>query len=134
MDVLSVERSNLEWLNLSDNQISETGASFVAQMLETNDTLTHLWLETNRIDDPGVKAIAVALKRSNRTLERLFLNGNEEITNRIVAVLIWMLDDNQTLTQLELIDCGLSEHGQRELNSIEKGENFCLKAYCSLND
>ena len=100
MDVLSVERSNLEWLNLSDNRISETGATAVAEMLEINDQLTHLWLETNRINDRGAEAIAVALEKSNRTLEQLSLSGNKYISDESVPALIRMIKASRSMTQL----------------------------------
>ena len=134
MDVLSVEKTNLQWLNLSDNQISVTGASFVAEILETNDQLTHLWLETNRINDRGVEAIATALEKSNQTLKQLFLSGNEDVTDASVPALIRMIKANRSLTQLELIDCGLSKRGRWQLNRLGQRDNFCLKADCSLND
>ena len=133
MNVLSVERTNLEWLNLSNNQISETGATFVPQMLETNDQLTHLWLEANEINDQGVEAIATALEKSNRTLKQLFLSGNEEITDESVPALIRMIKENRALTQLELIDCGLMKNGRWQLNCLRKQENIQLKVYRSFN-
>lgn len=133
MDVLSVERTNLESLNLSDNRITRVGATAVADMLEINDHLTHLWLEVNRIDDRGVEAIATALEKSNRTLEQLYLSGNERITDESVPALIRMVKTNRSLTHLELIDCGLWKNGRWQLNCLKKQENIQLKVYRSFN-
>lgn len=134
MNVLTVARTNLKSLNLSDNRIGETAATSVGKMLETNDKLTHLWLETNQINDQGVEAIATALQKSNRTLEQLYLSGNELITDRRVTGLIRMLDENRALTQLELSDCSLSPNGRWQLDCIEKRGKFQLIANCSLSE
>ena len=59
-------------LNLSNNNISDVGATDLAQALHHNSTLKELNLSRNNISDAGVTALAQALHH-NSTLEKLHL-------------------------------------------------------------
>ena len=48
----------------------------MATVIESNSTLTILYLNTNRIGNEGAIAIAAALE-SNYTLTKLYLHGNK---------------------------------------------------------
>ncbi len=63
-------------LHLEGNKLGNDGARYIAMLLMSNKTeLTHLYLNNNLIEDEGAEFIATALK-SNRTLQYLYLNNN----------------------------------------------------------
>ena len=127
MNVLSSENGTLKSLNLSDNNITDVGAEYLAEMLKTNDKLTHLWLDTNHIDDRGAGAIALALTTHNSTLEQLYLNWNELISDMSTPLIVSMLKHNQSLTRFEISNCDLSQASKGEILCVEKPENFKLQ-------
>ena len=63
-------------LNLSFNQIGDTGAASIAQALSFNSTLTTLDLSNNKIGDKEATAISQALT-SNSTFTALNLDKNK---------------------------------------------------------
>ena len=70
--------SDLNTLDLSHNNISNVGATDLAQALHHNSTLKGLSLSHNNISDVGATDLAQALHH-NSTLERLDLYDNDGI-------------------------------------------------------
>ncbi len=67
--------SSLTRLNLSSNQITEVGAAALTEVLQVNKSIIVFLFYDNQIGDLGATAIAQALK-INKTLDTLDLNSN----------------------------------------------------------
>ena len=79
--------STLKTLNLSHNNISDAGATDLAQALRHNSTLEKLYLSHNNISDAGATDLAQALHH-NSTLEKLDLDGNDGIGEEGIRQLV----------------------------------------------
>ncbi len=125
--ILVKRYSNLTFLSLNYNRITDRGAQYLANMLKSNDILTDLWLSYNEIGNAGVQSLADVLLSKNETLTQLYLNGNTSINNLIIDDLVLMLKLNRRLNTLWLQDCNLTKEGKEILeNSIESREDFDL--------
>ena len=93
-------RSALHTLDISLTKCGEDGASAVADMLRTNNTLTELNILQNTLSCRGVICIAKSLKL-NKTLKTLYL-GMTECGNEGAIAIADMLYSNETLTKLYL--------------------------------
>ncbi len=91
-------------------------------MLKTNRTLTHLWLEQNRIDDRGVQILFGILARHNWSLECLSLFSNKLISDLSIPAIIDMLRLNQSLQKLDINDCNLTDIGEGKLQEMIKSK------------
>jgi Ran GTPase-activating protein (RanGAP) involved in mRNA processing and transport len=95
--------------------------------LETNKTLTDLWLPANKITDRGLKRLAEVLKNKNKTLKVLSLEWNKFSSDSTVDILLGMLHNNTTLTSLNLNSCKLSRSAITQLkNAAKSKKNFEL--------
>ncbi|KAJ3002666.1 T-complex-associated testis-expressed protein 1, partial [Thoreauomyces humboldtii] len=74
--VLTSPTTSLTRLILSNNQIGQTGGTFIANALSRNHVLTHLSLRMNHVGDKGGSAIFSAL-RGNDALQILDLSCNQ---------------------------------------------------------
>lgn len=86
----------------------------------TNRTLTWLWLTGNEISNPGVKLLSNVLANYNVTLEWLFLDSNQLITDLSVDDFIYMLERNNQLKTLYINNCNLSNTTKVKLVKITK--------------
>jgi Ran GTPase-activating protein (RanGAP) involved in mRNA processing and transport len=111
-NALSMNECSLIKLDLSQNDITDEGAKYLAQMLKTNRILTHLSLSNNKISDNGVKFLTDALQNRNNTLEALSLTENKSLTDASVDCLVNMFQRNRSLKKLWINDCNLSKSGQ----------------------
>ncbi len=94
--------STLEVLHLSGNdQVSDTGAFFIAESLKRNSSLRELNLGRCGIGDEGVKSLSDALVE-NDSLKRLDLDSNDGITERGLSALTECLKTNSGLVTLWL--------------------------------
>ena len=91
--------SALHILNISETGFGEDGASAVADMLSTNNTLTELDISVNPLSSRGFTCIAKALKL-NKTLKHLNLNKTK--CDEGAVAISDMLRSNETLTVLYL--------------------------------
>ena len=114
-DALSCNRNALKKLDLSENEITNHGAEYLAQMLRTNTVLTHLSLSHNKITDHGLQFLTDALRNRNKTLQTLSLTQNKLLTDTSVTYLIEMFKTNRSLKKLWINDCNLSKAGRDEL-------------------
>ena len=124
---LSINNNTLKKLNLGFNEITDDGAQHLAQMLKTNRTLTHLWLQENHIGDRGTQLLAGVLARHNWTLELLALYSNKLLSDLSVNAMLDMLRMNQSLQQLNIDHCSLTEVGEAKLQEmIQSKKDFQL--------
>ena len=106
--------STLKELILSSNNISDVGATDLAQALHYNSTLNELNLNNNSISDVGATALAQALHH-NSTLKELILSCNN-ISDVGATDLAQALQHNSTLKTLYLYgNDGIGEEGTRQL-------------------
>lgn len=57
----SIVHSKLKTLNLESNGITMDGASYLAQIIKNNRTLTELYLSKNHLGDRGVELLTIVL-------------------------------------------------------------------------
>jgi len=128
---------------LKRNPIGPEGALHLARMLARNQTLRTLDLVNTDLGPDGMSAVLKVLCEENRTVERLYLGGNDIVgvqgaeplavllrSNSVlkalllnvnhlgdagVTTLAGALRENQTLQQLGLASCGISAAGVTRL-------------------
>jgi Ran GTPase-activating protein (RanGAP) involved in mRNA processing and transport len=93
--------SGVHSLWLKRNPIGENGAKHLAQLLEQNQTLRVLDLVHTHIGPVGLERILEVLIHHNRTLERLYLGGNQ-LGPSSAASLSLLLERNPKLKALLL--------------------------------
>ena len=120
--------STLNTLDLSNNNISDAGATDLAQALHHNSTLKELYLSSNNISDAGATDLAQALHH-NSTLKELYLSHNS-ISDAGATALAQALHHNSTLKELELYgNYGIGEEGTRQLVqavTVNTSVNYCF--------
>lgn len=100
--------ASLTEIDLSENEITSTGACILAGVLKKNTTLTALKLFSNSIDYKGILSLFAALK-INRTLTEIELSSNEIYTSqdnhvKLGATIAEVLMENSALTSVLLND------------------------------
>ena len=95
--------STLTYLDLSNNNIGDAGATALATALHTNISLTALSLYNNNIGDAGATALATAL-HTNTSLTTLDLRYNNIGAAGVNTLMIAL----QTNTILRLLRLGVS--------------------------
>lgn len=105
---------SLTELYLDHNEIYAEGAVILANALRENETLQVLQLSSNQVHDKGAEAIAKVLANENTTLKRLCLERNK-ITSRGVEALLKALESNVTIHYVEVGKHQTSLHQELEL-------------------
>lgn len=113
-----IKDSSLFVLGLADNKITDEGVCCLAEMLKRNKRLTVLGLEYNQIGDQGVERLTDVLKDKNSSLQHLLLAGNTLITDSSMKSLVTMLENNRSLTRLDLRNCSLSTTAKTKLENM----------------
>jgi Ran GTPase-activating protein (RanGAP) involved in mRNA processing and transport len=114
-DFLISTNSNLEILDLSDNDISNEGASIIANIIRNNNKLKNINLFSDNIGVSGSIDIASALKE-NKTLKILNMECNPVQTEGIHSFTVALYSNNS------LIELNLPERyiGNREYNMLKE--------------
>jgi Ran GTPase-activating protein (RanGAP) involved in mRNA processing and transport len=115
-----------EELYLGLNKITSAGASVLAQALNNNNTLEHLWLYHNQLSDAGVYYLSETLSTNNNILKILDL-GKNGITDEGAKYLAQMITNNTTLTSLFLQENNISDIGALPLASAIQHYNKTIK-------
>ncbi|WP_310481877.1 hypothetical protein [Chamaesiphon sp. VAR_48_metabat_403] len=146
------DNSAVTGLWLKRNPIGVEGAEHIAKMLQTNTGIQIIDLVHTRIGKVGLKAIADALIKTNRTVKRLYLGGNDldsddaylladllksnssiealflnvnHLGDRGIEILADALATNHTLTELGLASNGITDRGcELLLSAIEHMPNL----------
>ena len=119
---VAMNSSTLTSVDLEDNDISDVGATYLAQMLAENTTLLCLSLSQNQIGDAGMKLLANALAHRNTCLQYLNLSANTEISDESIGSITAMMEDNRSLVKLDLRHNHLTKGGERELRTAAKSK------------
>lgn len=106
------DNAHITHLDLSGNSIGAEGAKYLSQLLQVNDTLVVLRLQSANLGD-GTTTIANALK-ANNTLTALDLSGiggihRNTIWGASAAALAEMVEWNQVLAYINVASCGLQK-------------------------
>jgi hypothetical protein len=102
----------LRKLNLSVNPVGDKGLQYIAEALTTNTTLTELSLRDCRlrITEESGSALTEMLQR-NKTLTELNLSWNKAISDNAASFIIEGLKKNATLKILNLAVCSITSKG-----------------------
>lgn len=112
---LGINNNTITQLALGWNKITDTGAKYLAEMLKTNTKLLRIGLLHNEIGDQGVRVLARVLETHNKTLQGLSLDENTLVSDSSVDSLVDMIKRNQSLKELLVNGCGLSQKGIKRL-------------------
>ncbi|CAF1385198.1 unnamed protein product [Adineta steineri] len=113
-------KKNLQQLHLKSNEITDEGINYLIRILKINKTLTHLDLSDNYITDTGLRKLTQTIDEEEINLKSLVLNGNKQLTETSVLLLISMIKKSTSMENLSLIDCNISEKSKVKLKEIEK--------------
>ncbi|CAK9203509.1 unnamed protein product [Sphagnum troendelagicum] len=116
---------SLKELTLRKSENGQRGARAVAQMLRTNDSLTHLGLPSARFSDPSDVCTILESLETNETLHTLDLRRCEAVGGDVVlAKMMDLLRANPWLKEIDLTNTPLERDGhavqvkaQLEMNS-----------------
>ena len=120
----SLDTTSLCNLNLSENKIGDSGVTFLAKVLTSNNSLTNLKLKSNKIGASGADSLSTALT-VNSSLSSLDLMGNK-LTDRGAAFLSEVLKVNSSLTDLNLSSNSIGDSGALSLSKALSSEHSCL--------
>ncbi|CAF1123103.1 unnamed protein product [Adineta ricciae] len=123
-DSLTTGSQVLKKLGLAKNEITDHGMKYLAELIKTNRTLTQLDLCSNQISDDGIRLLADAVRHHGSTIEILWLMNNPLITDDSVDSMIQMIKHSQSLRQLWIFKCSLSELGKEKLKRLEQTKDI----------
>jgi hypothetical protein len=95
-------------------------------LLKTNQTLTCLSLDNNKITNQGMQFIANVLTNSNKRLDPPPVNGNKSINDECIPSLIPMLKQNRSLKNFNIESCGITKQGKTRLQQMVKNKKEFL--------
>lgn len=128
IDGLIAAKAKLQYLSLSNNpRMGDAGIEHLVRFLKTNRAMTLLSIPNTGITDRGVRMLADALCGADPGapsvgLEKLHISFNKLITDESVDSLLEILSKNQTLKNLCVQNCNLTDSGRDRLRkaSIKK--------------
>jgi len=133
--IMNAGRSNLDSIDLSNNNISTGGGTYISDFLTTNPILGSLFLDGNSLNDRDALVIAKALKY-NTNLGFLDLTGNNGISKRGWLALRKAEFDDTSLNAIA--DCNHTcniryPSGNDAIEGVDtremNGDRYCLVAY-----
>ncbi|XP_041070434.1 NACHT, LRR and PYD domains-containing protein 3-like isoform X2 [Carcharodon carcharias] len=110
----------IQELNLQNNNLTDSCAKDLASVISTNQSLTDLDLENNRLGDAGVKLLSVALRNLGCKIQRLSL-GYNTLTDSCAEDLASVF--NHSLTDLNLAGNKLGDSGVKRLSVALRGSD-----------
>lgn len=128
VDGLITAKAKLQYLSLSNNpRMGDAGVEHLIRLLRANRSTTLLSIPNTGITDRGVRMLADALcatepSSSSVGLEKLHISFNKLITDESVDALLEILSKNQSLKNLCVQNCSLTDTGRDRLRkaSIKK--------------
>jgi len=117
-NILARNTSKLKTLSLHSTGITDESVKSLAAMLKTNTNLLWLHLGQNKITDTGLVLLTDVLTHENETLKVLALSENKSITDVSVDIILQLLTKNQKLETIWLTDCNISIDGKAKLREF----------------
>uniref|UniRef100_A0A8C1P8E4 Uncharacterized protein n=1 Tax=Cyprinus carpio TaxID=7962 RepID=A0A8C1P8E4_CYPCA len=105
----SAFNSNLRELDLSRNQIGDSGVTEISSLLRNSQTLQILRLSDCSISEEGYKALSSALRSNPSHLIELDLTGNDPGPSGVKQLSDLLQDPNCQLKTLSLCGCSITE-------------------------
>ena len=127
--LLKCSKSQLSWLRLGGNQLTEEAAKYLAEAINNNNCqLRTLSLRANTISDIGAQHLAEAINNNNCQLRTLNLSYNNisDIGTQYLAEAI--NNNNCQLRELYLRENNISDIGARHLAKAINNDNCQLRA------
>ena len=100
--------TTLEELVLENVPVTDKDTTYLSDMLETNQTLKLLRLIACNVTDNGIHDIHKGLVK-NKTMTRLFLSNNPQITSASTNVIVDLMQNTKSLKELHLAATLLEE-------------------------
>ncbi|KAB5587283.1 hypothetical protein PHYPO_G00011390, partial [Pangasianodon hypophthalmus] len=127
--VLSSNSSSLRELDLSNNNLQDSGVKLLSAGLENpHCTLETLRLESCSITGEGCAALVSALKSNTSShLRELNLNYNKPGESGVKLLSDLLKDPHCKLEKLQLRDCNLTEESCRALSSVLSSNSSSLR-------
>ena len=118
-----IQKGTLGILNLSCNDLGDSGIEKVSQALKVNVTIKSLFLAINNIGIDGAKSLAIALCH-NHTLKRLVISYNKIMDDGVMAISECFKisgENNTKLTCVKILDLStncLTSHSKTAVSTI----------------
>ena len=108
--------NNIEHLILFGNPIGDTGASFISNAVRETTSLKSLDMFNCGITSQGAEELSRALAQ-NSSLEKLDIGCNEGVGDEGIKHIAEALKNNKQLKELHISDCGMADKGAAYLAS-----------------
>jgi len=119
-------------LLLGNNIVGNGGAEAIAAAINNPSCpLTTWYIAGNEIDAKGIKPICQALAK-NTQVDQLWLKRNPLLPAGALEV-SWLLKQNQTLTVLDLVNCGILDDGIKALMDGLRSNRAMKHVYLGTN-
>ncbi|XP_078087474.1 NACHT, LRR and PYD domains-containing protein 3-like isoform X2 [Mustelus asterias] len=106
----------IQELGLEENILTDCGAKDLVSALNTNQSLTYLNLNNNKLGDTGVKLLSEALRNPDCKVQKLWL-ADCGLTASCAEDLAFTLSKNQSLIELNLSSNKLGDSGVKNLSA-----------------
>ena len=121
----------VEHIYLTNNQITDTGASLISKAVRETTTLKTLILYNCGITSRGAEDLSRALAQ-NSSLEKLDIGGND-IGDEGVSHVAEALKENKQLKELWIGDCAVTDKGAASLASALRVNNSLKMLHMGIN-
>ena len=126
--LLKYRESQLSWLNLENNQLTDEAAKYLAEVIgNTNCRLQTLDLSRNNISSFGTQHLAEVIKNINCQLHTLDLSGNNTSDTGAQHLAEAINNINCQLRALDLSENNISAIGAQHLAEAMKDNNCLLR-------
>jgi len=120
------ENTRLKALYLDSNKITDDGACYLAELLQSNQSLIGFTLAINDISDSGVQQLIQTLIDSNPRITGFNIFSNKRITDASLDSFLQLFNQSRRLNLYKLYDCGFSENGKDQLKAVAECKGFDL--------
>ena len=127
--LLKRTKSQLSWLNLKNNKLTEEAANYLAEAIEEINCKLHtLYLSRNKISATGTQHLAKAINNNNNCqLHTLDLSGNNTSDTGAQYLAEAINNINCQLRALDLSENNISAIGAQHLAEAMKDNNCLLR-------
>ncbi|XP_072891936.1 ribonuclease inhibitor-like [Hemitrygon akajei] len=116
----------IQKLELESVGLTDSGAEDLVSTLRTNPSLTELDLSGNKLGDPGVKLVSVALRNPECKIRKVRL-FNVGLTDSGAEDLVSALSTNPSLTELNLGGNELGDSGVKLVSAALRNLEFKIR-------
>ena len=129
--LLKRTKSQLSWLNLKNNKLTEEAANYLAEAIEDINCKLHtLYLSRNKISATGTQHLAKAINNNNNCLLHTLDLSENNISDIGAQHLVQAINNNCQLRTLHLRENNISDMGAKHFAEAINNNNCQL---CTLN-